>query len=57
MYILHVLTEDIIFIEDIFVLLLQELSSWPGRRAAAGALCSHPALIGTAFVKSNAFLK
>ena len=38
MYILHVLTEDIIFIEDIFVLLLQELSSWPGRRAAAGAL-------------------
>ena len=59
MRIIHVLTEDIICIEDIFLLLLQELSSGPGRAAAAGALCSHPALIGTstAFVKSNAFLK
>ena len=52
-YIMHVLTEYIIFIEDIFFVTVTRAKFVAG----PGALCSHPALIGTAFVKSNAFLK
>ncbi len=53
MRIKHAFTEDIFFIEDIFFVTVKSLNvAGPGR-----ALVAHPALIGTAFVKDNAFLK
>ena len=50
MYIIHVITEDIIlYRRHIFVTVTRaKFVAGP-----PGALCSHPALIGTAFVKDN----